>query len=103
MAISKEANAPVESTVRSRISDPATALDAAEFLVHYLVKVALRQHRRLTAKPPKLLYLPRAMEAAIQIDLARSEDQHVKLRKNGAAEQLFGCPVIWDAAEFKID
>ena len=102
MPLSKGKDAVVSQTVKARVSDPGTAVDAAEFLVHYLVRSAIYQHKQRFGKP-KLVYLPKAIEAAIQIDLGRSEDKHVKLRKESAAHELFGCPVIWDAEEFKVE
>lgn len=103
MPSSKGKDAAVSKVVKDRVADPLTAVDAAEFLVHYLVKAALQVHRKRWGRPPRLMYLPKAIEAAVQIDLGRSEDRHVHLREGGAAQELFGCPVVWDADEFKVE
>ena len=104
MPLSKDkgTDAIVSQTVRARVKNPATAVDSAEFLVHYLVRTSIHQYKQRESRPPKLLHLPKAIEAAIQIDLGRSEGKHVRLRREGIAAELFGCPVIWDADEFKI-
>jgi len=90
-------------TVKARIREQATGIDACEFVVHYLVKQALLAFKQYHRVNPRLLYMPRSVEAAIVVDLARSQDIHVSsLRQKGFAQDLFGCPVIWDADEFKL-
>jgi hypothetical protein len=95
---------PTVASTKRRLMDGGTAVDACEFVVHYMVKNALHQYKQRFGRSPKLLYIPKSIEAAIVIDLGRSEDRHdVSLRKNGLAQEMFGCPVVWDADEFRID
>ena len=89
--------------VASRIKSAATAVDSCEFIVHYLVRWAILKHKQDYGRLPKLVHLPKSMEAAIEIDLARSDDTHIKLREGKNAKDILECQVAWDADGFRLD
>jgi hypothetical protein len=65
-----------------------------------MVLDAMSLFRRLSGRAPRLLYLPKAVEAALEVDKARAFNEHVHLRK---LELVFGLRPVWDAAEFKVE
>ena len=77
-----------------------SAIDKPEAVTRMVFIDAVKQFVRLTGRPPRLLYIPKALEASLQVDAARSFDRHGKLRE---CDQLFKCKVIWDADEFKVE
>src|SRR3712207_3374896 len=78
------------------VLDPATGVDKPHAVVRLMVLDAMKQFQRLTGRPPRLLYVPRCVEAALQIDRGRNlglhEDTHGKIRDE---QQVFTCRVVW--------
>ncbi len=92
--------------ITQRFANPATGVDEPWGLVENLTQMLLKQHMKLTGRKPRLLHLPKAFEAAIQIAQGRVDGNHEakvgKLRDRDAQE-VFGVAVIWDAKEFKVE
>lgn len=82
------------------LADPAVGIDRPELLVRMLVIESLRTHKKFTGREPKVIHLPVALEAALQVDLGRNLNVHRKLREQDA---LFGCLVAWDAKAFRVE
>ncbi len=79
-----------------------TAIDQPYAIVRAMVIDAIALYRRLTGRPPALMYLTPALEAALEIDFGRSFNQHGHLRTM-YPNQLFDCKPIWDQKEFRLE
>ena len=89
-----------------RLCDPAAGVDEPWGLVEYMVFAALKQFATTIGRKPKLLHMPAAMEAAIQISRARCSGEHEKTAgklRDRDPLKLFGCRVLWDARSFRIE
>lgn len=86
------------------ITDPSTGVNKPEAVVRIAVLDMIKQFIRLTGRHPRLLYIPRSVEAALQIDRGRNlgfpEKTHGKIR--GLA-LVFSCTPVWDADELKVE
>lgn len=108
-AASKEVTELIE-VLTKLITDPAVAIERPHVLIDYLVRQHLKLFQRLTGRKPRLLYVPQAIEAALQIDIGRTGGRHerdakgrlIKLRDRDMVQE-FGCQVVWDAKEFKVE
>jgi len=100
--MSSQSSRPFEPSEK----DPATAVNEPWYLIDCLIRYILAQHMEAYGRRPKALHLPRAYEAAVQIDQGRTKGCHEKevgkLRQRDPAD-LFGCRIVWDAETFRIE
>lgn len=90
---------PLEAT-RQIAKDPQVAVDCPWSASRLVVLHSIKQWARLTRKTPRTLHVPPLLEAALEIDLARSFNEHGHIRQR---QLLFGLKVVWDADEFRIE
>ncbi len=95
------------------ITSGEVAVNEPWYVVHYMVSIAIADYRKRWSRLPKMMHLPQALEAALEIELARTdilplrakrrpgESEHVKLRQ--AAQSVFGFPCVWDANDFRLE
>jgi hypothetical protein len=80
--------------------DPTTGVDNVEIVTRMLVLDGMRIFSRITGRRASVLYIPMSVEASLQIDRGFNFDKHERLRD---LELLFGCKVVWDADEFRVE
>lgn len=88
--------------VRVALVDPSTGVDHPHYVIRQLVLDAFKQFVALSGREPQIVYIPAALESALQIDFARSLNRHGKLREVHR-DRIFNCRPIWNADEFRFE
>jgi len=88
--------------MRTRMSDPSVGVNEPHSVTRYLVLDAIRMFEQVNGRPARTIYVPRAVEACLQIALARECDIHGRLRVNFGTT-LYGCRPVWDAEHFTLE
>ncbi len=89
---------------KAAAQQPETGVDKSEMVVRFMVLEAIRMFNRLTSRQPKVIYVPRSVESALEIDRGMNLGQHRgdvgPLRE---ADLLFGCQPVWDSDDFRVE
>lgn len=87
---------------RLELHDPCTGVNEPWHVARYLVETAVKVFRK-SGRTPKRLHLPVAVEVILEVDFGRADNVHGRLRDMCKSKLLFGCQVVWDAPEFKVE
>lgn len=83
-------------------STAQVAIDHPYSIVRSIVIDAITMFTRLTGRKPNLMYVTPALEAALEVDFARSFDEHGRIRDR-YKDLLYDCRPVWDAKEFRLE
>lgn len=92
------------TALRDVVKDASAGIDRPEAVVRMVVLDCIKQFKRLTGRRPERIFIPIAVESALQVDRGRNLGMHEKefgpYRKS---ELVFGLKPVWDATEFRVE